>query len=75
MVAAYVLINITMSDPMEVLASLRAVAGVKQAHILLGPTDAIVYIECANHDELRETLLAIRAVQVVEDTDTRYVYQ
>ena len=74
MVAAYVLLTVRAVDPLEILGQLRATPNVKQAHVLLGPTDAMVYIECADHETLRETILSIRAIQGVEHTDTRYVY-
>ena len=73
MVAAYVLLTIRAVDPLEILGQLRAIPMVQQAHILLGPTDAIVYIECPDHETLRETILSIRAMQGVEHSDTRYV--
>ena len=74
MVAAYVLLTVRAVDPLELLGQLRATPMVKQAHVLLGPTDAIVYIECADHEALRETILSIRAISGIEHTDTRYVY-
>ena len=74
MVAAYVLLTVMAVDPLELLGQLRAIPNVKQAHVLLGPTDAIVYIECADHETLRETILSIRAIAGIEHTDTRYVY-
>ncbi len=74
MVAVYILIKMAARDPLEVLDQLRGIPAVKAAHVLLGPTDAIAFVECADHDRLRETLLAIRAVKGITETDTRYVY-
>ncbi len=74
MVAAYVLISISPVDPLEVVTALQALPAVKQAHVLLGPTDCIAYVECADHAALRDVLMEIRAVKGVTDTDTRYVY-
>ncbi len=74
MVAAYILIRIAASDPLEILEQLRRMNAVRSAHILLGPTDAIAYVECADHDQLRAAILDIRSIKGVTDTDTRYVY-
>ncbi len=74
MLAAYVFIQIIAIDPRAVLAALREIPGVKQAHGLLGPTDCIAFIEGADQDELLETVLTIRAIKGVANTDTRYVY-
>ncbi len=74
MVQAYVLINISTTNPLEVLTTLRQLPAVKQAHILLGPIDCIAMIECADHEALQETIINIRGIQGVVNTDTRYVY-
>ncbi len=74
MVQAYVLINISSTNPLEVLNTLREIPEVKQAHILLGPIDCVALIECADHEALQETILTIRGVRGVVNTDTRYVY-
>lgn len=74
MVRAYVFIQISATDPLEVLAALRQIPAVQQAHVLLGPIDCIALIECANHETLQETILTIRSVRGVVNTDTRYVY-
>jgi hypothetical protein len=47
---------------------------VTQAHMLLGPTDCMAYVECATHAALRDMVMQIRAVPDVLKTDTRYVY-
>ena len=74
MVAAYVLISISAADPLDVVTALRALPAVRQAHVLLGPTDCLAFVECADHAVLRDALLEIRAVKGVTNTDTRYVY-
>ncbi len=74
MVQAYVLITISSTNPLEVLTTLRQIPEVKQAHILLGPIDCIALIECADHQALQETIIDIRSVQGVVNTDTRYIY-
>jgi DNA-binding Lrp family transcriptional regulator len=73
-VAAYVLIEIAEADPLAVTAALRALPGVQQAHVLLGPTDCVAFVVCPDHAALRDLILAIRAVPGVVKTDSRYVY-
>ncbi len=74
LVAAYVLIQTQEADPLVVVTALRALPHVMQAHVLLGPTDCMAYVECGTHDALRDTVLQIRALPGVVKTDTRYVY-
>ncbi len=74
MIRAYVLIQITAPNPLEVLEALRQIPEVKQAHIVLGPIDCIVFVECPDHEALQETLVQIRWVKGVASTDTRFVY-
>ncbi len=74
LVAAYVLIETQEADPLVVVTALRTLPAVKQAHVLLGPTDCMAYVECADHAALRDTVLQIRALSGVVKTDTRYVY-
>ncbi len=74
MVMAYLFIQISATDPLEVVRALRQLPAVQQAHVVLGPIDCIAFIECADHEELRETIIAIRWVAGVVNTDTRYVY-
>ena len=74
MVMAYILISISESDLLEVVATIRAIPHVRQAHALLGPTDCIALIACENHEILRDTILRVRAAKGVTSTDTRYVY-
>ncbi len=71
MTIAYVFVQISATDPTEALSALRAIAGVKQAHLLMGPTDCIAFIEGADLEALGEALIAIRAVDGVASTDTR----
>ena len=74
MIAAYVLNTISAADPLEVVAALHALPAVRQAHVLLGPTDCIAFVECADHAALRDAILEIRSVKGIATTDTRYVY-
>ena len=50
---------------------IRAVKGVKQAHLLVGPTDCIAYVETDSLDALGDTVVALRGVKGVASTDTR----
>ncbi len=63
MVQAYVLINISRTNPLEVLAALRQLPAVQQAHILLGPIDGLALIACADHEALQAAILSIRGVR------------
>ena len=74
MVQAYVFIQISSPNPLDVLATIRIVPQVKQVHIVLGPIDCIAFVECTNHEDLQQTILEIRWISGVTNTDTRYVY-
>ena len=71
MTAAYILMQLNAPDPRKVMKSIRAVAGVKQAHLLAGPTDCIAYVETADQEALTTTVVALRSVKGVASTDTR----
>lgn len=71
MAAAYILMQLNAPDPRKVMKSIRAVAGVKQAHLLAGPTDCIAYVETDDHEALSATVIALRSVKGVASTDTR----
>lgn len=71
MFAAYILIQLNAPDPRKVIKGIRGVAGVKQAHILAGPTDCIAFVEAADPDALGNVIVAIRGVKGVAGTDTR----
>ena len=71
MTAAYILMQLNAPDPRKVMKSIRAVAGVKQAHLLAGPTDCIAYVETADQEALSTTVIALRSVKGVASTDTR----
>ncbi|HIH97279.1 MAG TPA: Lrp/AsnC family transcriptional regulator [Thermoplasmata archaeon] len=71
MISAYILVRISATDPGEVVEKLRRIEGVKQAHVTAGPTDSIAFIEGPDLDALTASVLAIRAVEGVERTDTR----
>jgi DNA-binding Lrp family transcriptional regulator len=56
MVQAYVFINISTRDPLEVLTALRQIPEVQEAHSLLGPVDCIAKLECPTQEKLQEVL-------------------
>lgn len=71
MTAAYIIIQLNATDPRKVMAAIRAVAGVKQAHLLMGPTDCIAYVEADTLESLGDIVVALRGVNGVASTDTR----
>jgi len=71
MTAAYILMQLNAPDPRKVMKSIRGVAGVKQAHVLAGPTDCIAFVETADQEALAKTIIALRGVKGVASTDTR----
>lgn len=74
MFTAYVLIDLNIAvDFHETLNTIRSIAGVKQAHLIVGPTDCIVYLEVADQRTAIETIQELRDIKGVERTDTRPV--
>jgi hypothetical protein len=71
MTTAYILMQLNAPDPRKTMKSIRAVAGVKQAHLLAGPTDCIAYVETDSQESLADTVIALRGVKGVASTDTR----
>jgi DNA-binding Lrp family transcriptional regulator len=71
MTAAYVLMQLNAPDPRKIMKSIRAVKGVKQAHLLAGPTDCIAYVETDSQEALTNIIVALRGVKGVPSTDTR----
>ena len=72
MVSAYILIDISIDvDEPEALATIRAVPGVRQAHLIVGPNDCIAYVEVETQEESMDTLRAIRNIKGVLRTDMR----
>jgi DNA-binding Lrp family transcriptional regulator len=71
MTTAYILMQLNASDPRKVMKSIRAVKGVTQAHLLVGPTDCIAYVEAADLEALGNTVVALRSVKGIASTDTR----
>lgn len=71
MTAAYILMQLNTPDPRGIMESIRAVAGVKQAHLLAGPTDCIAFVEANDQEALAATIITLRGIQGVSTTDTR----
>lgn len=74
MTTSYVFIQISSGDPFDTLSSIQDVEGVKQAHLVLGPTDIIAFVEAADMEALGTTLMAILALDGVAHTDTRLAW-
>jgi len=71
MQSAYVLIQFGQSASEETMTQLRAIEGVRHAHVVLGPTDCIAFVEAPDMDALIACVTAIRHLEGVEQTDTR----
>jgi DNA-binding Lrp family transcriptional regulator len=74
MFAAYVLIDLSVEvDFPDALKAIRAIPGVKQAHLAVGPNDCIAFIESGSQQAAMQLIQAIREVEGVTRTDTRPV--
>lgn len=76
MIAAFIFITVAPGFNGDVEAAHKAahaVPGVKTVHFLLGPIDAVAYVEVKDMQALRETLRALHAIPGVGGTDTRLV--
>ncbi len=69
-VSAFVIIECS-RDPSYVVQELRQLEGVKMAHALFGPMDAIAFIEAADLKALDEIVTMMYTVDGVTYTDTR----
>jgi len=58
-------------DPAHVVRGLRKLSGVKQAHALFGPLDAIAYVEGDDLEALGEVIARFYSVEGVKGSDTR----
>lgn len=74
MISAYIFLQGSAETGFESLSDLRAVEGVKQAHIIMGPNDAVAYVEVPDMDALARTVTAIRSSSGVLSTDTRLAW-
>jgi DNA-binding Lrp family transcriptional regulator len=73
-VSAYVLITVEPGRNEEVIAALRGVKGVTQAHLCWGQPDIFAFVEGANDRALAKTVLtAIQGIPGVRGTETHIV--
>jgi len=74
MVSAYVLITVEPGRNQKVLAALRRIAGVKQAHVCWGTPDIFAFVEVANETALAKAVMTtIQGVPGVRTTETHPV--
>lgn len=76
MVSAFIFVNVApgfTGDIEAVHKAAHAVPGVKTVHFLLGPTDAVVFVEIKDMQALGDTIRALHALPGVGATDTRLV--
>ena len=69
-IRAYVFIECD-RDPMQIVRQVQKLEGVRQAHALFGPLDAIAYLEVEDLKTLEERVLQIQKIPGVRSTDTR----
>ena len=65
-IIAYLLIGTQIGKENETAEKLRAVANVKDAHLVFGEYDILVEIECANLSTLDATIVATKKVDNVK---------
>ncbi|MBI3536055.1 MAG: Lrp/AsnC ligand binding domain-containing protein [Chloroflexi bacterium] len=53
--------------------NLHGVANVKEVYMLAGPTDVLCNVEAADMDSVVNAVMAIRRVEGVASTDTRFI--
>ena len=74
MASAYVLVSVEPGKNQDVLAALRGVGGVKQAHACWGQPDIFTFVEVADEKALSETVLTtIQGIPGVRATETHVV--
>lgn len=74
MVSAYVLVSVEAGRVREVEAALRAIEGVKQAHVCWGQPDVFCFVEVPDEVTLAETILTrIQGLPGIRFTDTHVV--
>jgi hypothetical protein len=71
---AYIFAQFAGGDFSETMSEIRGVEGVKQAHLLMGPTDIVAFVEAADLEALGEVALAILELDGVARTDTRLAW-
>jgi DNA-binding Lrp family transcriptional regulator len=74
MVSAYVLVSVEPGSNQAVVAALRAVEGVKQAHACWGQPDIFAFVEVADDRALVDAVLTtIQGVPGIRTTETHVV--
>ena len=74
--AAYILISVEAGHAKEVLATIRALDGAKQAHTCWGQPDIFAYFEVPNDRHLAEVVLQeIHNLDGVRSTETHLVVE
>jgi DNA-binding Lrp family transcriptional regulator len=74
MVSAYVLVSVEAGKNQDVVAALRQVAGVTQAHACWGQPDIFAYVEVDDETAMADTVLVtIQAIPGVRTTETHVV--
>lgn len=74
MAAAYILVSVQAGRAKEVLAEIRSLSGVRQAHACWGQPDIFVYSEIADDRELADVVLGtIHNMEGVRSTETHMV--
>lgn len=73
-ISAYVLIAVEPGRNEEVIAAVRGVKGVAQAHLCWGQPDIFAFVEAANDRALGKTVLTmIQGIPGVRSTETHIV--
>ena len=74
MVSAYVLVSVDPGNNEEVVAALRGIQGVKQAHACWGLPDIFAFVEVADDKTLSDTVLrGIQGIPGIRGTETHIV--
>ena len=74
MVSAYVLVSVGAGKNQDVVAALRQVAGVTQAHACWGQPDIFAYVKVDDDNAMANTVLVtIHAIPGVRTTETPVV--
>jgi DNA-binding Lrp family transcriptional regulator len=74
MVSAYVLVSVEAGKNQEVVAALRSMDAVKQAHACWGQPDIFAFVEVADEPTLAEVVLtAIQGLPGIRTTETHIV--
>ena len=74
MQGAIVMVQISGSTDLSGLhKELHGVESVKEVYFLAGPTDVVCHVEAADTDALMRSVLKIRGIKGVSNTDTRFI--